>query len=81
MQLPRLREMVFRRDQLRALLLWPICELRGHPERHEIALADTLSVSEAELIIAGLRPIPEATGRTIRYFTCRCWAHERSEPV
>jgi hypothetical protein len=81
MRFPQLSEMAFRRDQLVAVLRWPFCALRRHPERYEIAAADTVSLSEAAAIVAGLRPLPEPTGRTIRYFSCRCGAHTRCEPT
>ena len=81
MRFPQLHEMPLRRDQLKSVLLWPMCALRRHAERHEIAAADTVSWSEFLEIIAGVRPRPEHTGQTIRYFTCRCGAHTREQPV
>jgi hypothetical protein len=81
MRFPQLSEMAFRRDQLAAVLRWPLCALRRHPEHYEIAAADTVSLSDASAIVAGLRPPPEPTGQTIRYFSCRCGAHTRSEPA
>jgi hypothetical protein len=78
---PQLNEMSFRRDQVKAVLIWPLCAARGHPERYEIAAAGTVSFSEAAAVIVGLMSAPEPSNRTIRYFACRCGAHTRSEPV
>lgn len=81
MRFPQLDEIPFRRDRVKAVLIWPLCAALGHPERYEIAAADTVSFTEAAAIIVGLMPAPEPSNRTIRYFACRCGAHTRSEPV
>ena len=81
MRFPPLHEMPFRKDRIKAVLIWPVCEARGHPERYEIAAADTVSFTEAAAIIVGLMQAPAPSNRTIRYFACRCGAHTRSEPV
>jgi hypothetical protein len=75
-----LREMPFRRDRITAVLAWPLCAMRGHRDDFEIAAADTVSFTEAAAIIAGLMPVPEPNGQTVRYSTCRCGAELRSEP-
>lgn len=81
MRFPQLDEMPFRRDRVKAVLIWPLCAARGHAERYEIAAADTVSFTEAAAIIVGLMPAPEPNNRTVRYFACRCGAKTRSEPV